>query len=220
MRSSGRPDPARARAAMVELQLRRRGIRDERVLAAMAVVPRELFVPPALADRAYDDNALPIGHEQTISQPYVVAAMCELLALRGGERVLDVGTGSGYAAAVLAELAAEVVSIERIAALGESARAALRGAGYERVEVRIGDGSLGAPDRAPFDAIAVAAAVPETPPALVEQLAEGGRLVVPRGSRSSQRLVLVVRTPDGPAERGSFPCRFVPLLGAEGFPGG
>lgn len=202
---------------MVELQLRRRGIRDERVLAAMSAVPRERFVPPALADHAYDDGAFPIGHGQTISQPYVVAAMCELLSLRGHERVLDVGTGSGYAAAVLAELAAEVVSIERIPELAERARTALQQARYERVELRIGDGSLGAPDRAPFEAIAVAAACPEAPPALIEQLAEGGRLVVPRGSRSSQRLVLIVRTPDGPAERGSFPCRFVPLLGAEGF---
>jgi protein-L-isoaspartate(D-aspartate) O-methyltransferase len=202
---------------MVEFQLRRRGIMDERVLAAMATVPRELFLPARLARQAYDDNALPIGHGQTMSQPYVVAAMCELLALRGHERVLDVGTGSGYAAAVLAELAAEVVSIERLPALAELARSALDRAGYERVEVRVGDGSLGAADRAPFDAIAVAAAAPRIPEPLVEQLTVGGRLVVPRGSRSSQRLVRVVKTPEGLVESASMPCRFVPLVGAQGF---
>jgi protein-L-isoaspartate(D-aspartate) O-methyltransferase len=202
---------------MVEHQLRRRGISDPRVLAAMGVVPRELFVPPALRDRAYEDGALPIGHGQTISQPYVVAAMCELLQLRGDERALDVGTGSGYAAAVLAELVADVVSMERLPALAEQARAALDGAGCDNVEVRVGDGSLGAPDRAPFQAIAVAAAAPAVPAALAEQLAEGGRLVVPRGSRASQRLVLVVRAPAGLVERASMPVRFVPLVGAEGF---
>lgn len=204
---------------MVEHQLRRRGIRDERVLDAMERVPRELFVPRALAREAYEDGALPIGEGQTISQPYIVAAMCELLALGGDERVLDVGTGSGYAAAVLAELAAEVVSIERIPALADRASAALNAAGYAGVEVRIGDGSLGAPDRAPFDAIAVAAAAPEVPPALVEQLALGGRMVVPRGSRRAQRLVLLTRTSSGLVETGSIGCRFVPLLGAGGFPG-
>lgn len=202
---------------MVERQLRARGIGDERVLAAMAAVPRELFVPPELADSAYVDGALPIGHGQTISQPYVVAAMCELLGLAGSERVLDVGTGSGYAAAVLAELAADVVSIERVPELAAAAREALAAAGYERVEVRVGDGSLGAPDRAPFDAIAVAAASPVLPEALFAQLADGGRIVLPLGTREQQRLVLVVRTPDGPVERASTPVRFVPLLGAEGF---
>jgi protein-L-isoaspartate(D-aspartate) O-methyltransferase len=205
---------------MVEHQLRRRGIADPRVLAAMGVVPRELFVPPATRDLAYDDSALPIGHGQTISQPFVVATMCELLALDGDERALDVGTGSGYGAAVLAELAAEVVSIERLPVLAETARSALDAVGYERVEVRVGDGSLGAPDRAPFQAISVAAASPRVPEALVEQLDVGGRLVVPRGSRKAQRLVLVVRTPDGPVERASVPCRFVPLVGAGGFTGG
>jgi protein-L-isoaspartate(D-aspartate) O-methyltransferase len=202
---------------MVERQLRARGIGDERVLAAMGTVRREAFVPPPLVAHAYDDRALPIGHGQTISQPYIVAAMCELLALRGQERVLDVGTGSGYAAAVLAELAREVISIERLAPLAETARAALARAGYGSVEVRVGDGSLGAPDRAPFDAIVVAAAAPRVPEALVAQLREGGRIVVPRGSRSSQRLVLAVRTAEGLAERSSTPCRFVPLVGAEGF---
>jgi protein-L-isoaspartate(D-aspartate) O-methyltransferase len=202
---------------MVERQLRRRGITDDRVLSAMARVPRELFVPASLLEHAYDDGALPIGHRQTISQPFVVATICSLLALEGSERVLDVGTGSGYQAAVLAELAEEVVTIERIAPLADEARARLAAAGYANVEVRVGDGSLGVPEHVPFDGIAVAAAAPVVPPALYAQLAEGGRLVLPRGSRWSQELVLVVRGPDGPAERASIPCRFVPLLGDEGF---
>jgi protein-L-isoaspartate(D-aspartate) O-methyltransferase len=202
---------------MVERQLRRRGITDERVLSAMGRVERELFVPEGLRSHAYDDGALPIGHEQTISQPFVVATICTLLALEGHERVLDVGTGSGYQAAVLAELAAEVVTIERIADLATQARERLREAGYPNVDIRVGDGSLGVPDRAPFDAIAVAAAAPHVPQALYGQLAEGGRLVLPRGTRRGQDLVLVVRTADGPSERASISCRFVPLVGDEGF---
>jgi protein-L-isoaspartate(D-aspartate) O-methyltransferase len=202
---------------MVERQLRRRGISDERVLAAMARVPRELFVPDSLRAYAYDDGALPIGHRQTISQPFVVATICSLLALEGSERALDVGTGSGYQAAVLAELATEVVTVERIPELADAAAQALAAAGYANVEVRVGDGSLGVPDRAPFAAIAVAAAAPTVPPALYAQLAEGGRIVVPRGTRWGQELVLVVRTPAGPVERPSIPVRFVPLLGDEGF---
>lgn len=183
----------------------------------MGRVPRELFVPEELRGRAYADDALPIGEHQTISQPFVVATICALLALEGTERVLDVGAGSGYQAAVLAELAAEVVTIERIPALAESARSALVSAGYPNVDVRVGDGSLGVPDRVPFDGIAVAAAAPNIPPALYDQLRDGGRLVVPRGSRRGQELVLVVRTPDGPVERASLPVRFVPLIGDEGF---
>jgi protein-L-isoaspartate(D-aspartate) O-methyltransferase len=210
-------DAAAARAGMVERQLRRRGIVDERVLAAMDRVPRDLFVPPSLVEHAYDDGALPIGHHQTISQPFVVATICSLLSLRGTESVLDVGTGSGYQAAVLAELAAEVVTIERVPELAAEARARLQEAGYGHVDVRVGDGSLGVPERAPFDAIAVAAAAPRVPPALYEQLAEGGRLVLPRGTRWGQELVLVARTREGPAERTSIPCRFVPLVGDEGF---
>jgi protein-L-isoaspartate(D-aspartate) O-methyltransferase len=202
---------------MVEHQLRRRGIADERVLHAMGTVPRELFVPEDARSLAYEDGALPIGLGQTISQPFVVATICRLLALSGDERVLDVGTGSGYQAAVLAELAREVVTIERLPELAETARAALAQAGYERVEVVVGDGSLGVPDRAPFAAIAVAAAAPVVPPALVEQLAPGGRLVVPRGSRRGQELVLVEASPQGPTERTTIPVRFVPLLGDEGF---
>lgn len=210
-------DAAAARARMVERQLRRRGIPDERVLAAMARVPREQFVPESVRPYAYADDALPIGQGQTISQPFVVATICSLLALDGSERALDVGTGSGYQAAVLAELAAEVVTIERIPELADTARAALAAAGYENVEVHVGDGSLGVPERAPFDAIAVAAATPTVPQALYEQLAEGGRIVVPRGTRDGQELVLVVRTADGRVERAVLPVRFVPLLGDEGF---
>jgi protein-L-isoaspartate(D-aspartate) O-methyltransferase len=202
---------------MVERQLRRRGILDERVLDAMSRVPRELFVPESLRAYAYDDGALPIGYGQTISQPFVVATICSLLALDGTERVLDVGTGSGYQAAVLAELAAHIVTIELIAELAETARAALAAAGCENVETFVGDGSVGVPDRAPFDAVAVAAAVPVVPSALYAQLAEGGRVVVPRGSRRGQELVLVTRTSEGPVERKSIACRFVPLLGDEGF---
>jgi len=205
---------------MVEHQLRRRGISDERVLDAMGRVSRELFLPEDLHHLAYEDGALPIGFGQTMSQPFIVGTICSLLGLEGDERVLDVGTGSGYQAAVLAELAAEVVTIERVPELAERARGALLEAGHERVEVRIGDGSLGVPERAPFDAIAVAAAAPIVPPALYSQLGEGGRLVLPRGSRWGQDLVLVVRTDEGPLERASVPCRFVPLLGVEGFGGG
>jgi protein-L-isoaspartate(D-aspartate) O-methyltransferase len=210
-------DAAAARAEMVERQLRRRGIADGRVLAAMNRVPRERFLPASLAEHAYDDGALPIGHHQTISQPFVVATICSLLSLHGTERVLDVGAGSGYQAAVLAELAGEVVTIERVPELADEARTRLEDAGYGNVDVRVGDGSLGVPERAPYDGIAVAAAAPRVPPALYEQLAEAGRLVLPRGTRWGQELVLVVRTPEGPAERTSIPCRFVPLVGDEGF---
>ncbi len=198
-------------------RLHRRGIGDERVLAAIARVPRELFIPEEGRRRAYDDRALPIGHGQTISQPFMVAIICASLELIGGERVLDVGTGSGYQAAVLAELAADIVTIERLPELAQQARKTLAEAGYERVEVRVGDGTLGVPDRAPFDGIAVAAAAPAIPRALYAQLVPGGRLVVPVGSRFDQRLETVVRGAHGPEIRSSVPCRFVPLLGSEGF---
>ena len=202
---------------MVDEQLRGRDVVDERVLAAMERVPRELFIPEDLRDRAYDDAALPIGGGQTISQPYMVARICEAVALKGDERVLDVGTGSGYQAAVLAELAAEVDTIERIPELAESARANLAAAGYERVRVHVGDGTRGLPERAPFDAIAVAAAAPELPQSLYEQLEPRGRLVVPVGKHGIQRLEVVIRSPEGPAVIRSVPCRFVPLVGEEGF---
>ncbi|MDE3190958.1 MAG: protein-L-isoaspartate(D-aspartate) O-methyltransferase [Acidobacteriota bacterium] len=204
------------REAMVELQLRARGIRDERVLAAMGRVPREDFVPAGVRSRAYEDAALPIGEGQTISQPYMVARICEELGLNGGERVLDVGTGSGYQAAVVAELAREVHSIERIPELAERARAVLRG----RVVVHVGDGSRGLPEHAPFAAIGVGAAAPRFPHALYEQLQVGGRLVVPVGSRSAQTLQVIVRSPEGPAVLHAVPCRFVPLIGEEGYHAG
>jgi protein-L-isoaspartate(D-aspartate) O-methyltransferase len=201
------------RAQMVEWQLRRRGIEDERVLAAMGRVPRELFLPPELREAAYADAALPIGGGQTISQPYMVALICEQLALHGTERVLDVGTGSGYQAAVLAELAAEVHTIERIPPLAERARASLSAAGYgERVNLHVGDGTLGVTEAAPFAAIAVAAAALEAPPALYGQLEPRGRLVVPVGGSDGQWLEVVVRTPEGPAVVRTVPCRFVPLV--------
>lgn len=204
---------------MVERQLRARDIADERVLEAMARVPRELFVPEEERRRAYADAALPIGHGQTISQPYMVARIAEAVSPRPGERVLDVGTGSGYQAAVLAELGAEVVTIERIPELAESARASLASAGYPQVDVRVGDGTLGVPELAPFDAIAVAAAAPAFPQTLYEQLRPRGRLVVPVGVETVQRLEVIVRSPEGPAVVHSVPCRFVPLVGEEGFTG-
>ena len=210
-------EPVVQRMFMVQQQLRARDIADERVLAAMEKVQRELFVPEGVRARAYDDEALPIGSGQTISQPYMVARICEILGLHGSERVLDVGTGSGYQAAVLAELAAEVHSIERIPELAEQARENLRAAGYGRVHVHVGDGTLGDAEHAPFDAIAVAAAAPELPPALYEQLRPNGRLAIPVGSRRGQELQLVVRSPEGPAVAATVPCRFVPLVGAQGF---
>jgi protein-L-isoaspartate(D-aspartate) O-methyltransferase len=210
---------AEERRWMVEDQLRARDIVDRRVLDAMERVPRELFVPPELRGRAYDDAALPIGEGQTISQPYMVARICEALALAGDESVLDVGTGSGYQAAVLAELAGEVDTIERIPELAARARANLEAAGYGHVDVHVGDGTLGLPERAPFDAIAVAAAAPDVPAALYDQLQPRGRLVVPVGGRHGQRLELVIKSPEGPAVVRSVPCRFVPLVGEEGFDG-
>jgi protein-L-isoaspartate(D-aspartate) O-methyltransferase len=202
----------RERRLMVAEQLEARDIVDRRVLEAMERVPRELFIPDEIRPRAYEDAALPIGEGQTISQPYMVARITEALALSGDEHVLDVGTGSGYQAAVLAELASEVDTIERIPALAEQARANLAAAGYDRVNVHVGDGTLGLPERAPFDAIAVAAAAVQVPPALYEQLQPRGRLVIPVGGRHGQRLELVIKSPEGPAVVRSVPCRFVPLV--------
>jgi protein-L-isoaspartate(D-aspartate) O-methyltransferase len=202
---------------MVDEQLRGRDITDSRVLAAMEQVPRELFVPPDLRRRAYDDAALPIGAGQTISQPYMVARIVEELGLDGDERVLDVGTGSGYQAAVIAQLADEVHSIERIEELADQAQSNLEAAGIDNVAIHVGDGSLGDREHAPFHAIAVAAAAPGFPQALYGQLTPGGRLVVPVGRRQGQRLEVIVRSPEGPAIVRSVPCRFVPLVGEEGF---
>jgi protein-L-isoaspartate(D-aspartate) O-methyltransferase len=210
-------DLARARERMVARQLRARGIEDEEVLRGLGRVQRELFVPEGERRKAYEDAALPIGHDQTISQPYMVAVIVEALAVRPAQRVLDVGAGSGYQAAVLAELGAEVVAIERIPELAEQARANLAATGYERVDVVVGDGTLGWAERAPYDGIAVAAAAPALPQTLYEQLRPGGRLVVPVGGPRAQRLEVIVRSPEGPALRHSVPCRFVPLVGAEGY---
>jgi protein-L-isoaspartate(D-aspartate) O-methyltransferase len=202
---------------MVERQLRRRGIGDERVLAAMEAVPRELFLPAHLRGRAYEDSALPIGEGQTISQPWIVAAICQALELAGGETVLEVGTGTGYSACVLAHLAASVVSVERRPGLVEGARLALARAGAGNVEVILGDGSRGLPDRAPFEAIAVHATAPAAPRALLGQLADGGRLVVPIAGRGADLLTVFRRDREELKEEQIGPCRFVPLLGEEGF---
>jgi protein-L-isoaspartate(D-aspartate) O-methyltransferase len=202
---------------MVERQLRRRDIGDERVLEAMASVPREAFLPDEVRARAYDDGALPIGHRQTISQPWVVAAICQGLSLRGDERVLEIGTGSGYSAAVLAHLALEVHSVERIPELAAAARDALDELGVGNVEVLVGDGSRGLPEEAPFDAIAVHAASPEAPHSLLAQLSEGGRLVVPIATDSADMLTRFIREEEGLRQETIGPCRFVPLIGAEGF---
>ncbi len=214
-------DAAAERARMVERQLRGRGIRDEAVLAAILAVPREAFIAPSLRSSAYADDALPIEAGQTISQPYIVGRMTELLEVRpgAGDRVLDIGTGSGYQAAVLAELGCVVVSIERHASLAASARERLGRLGYgDRVEVRVGDGSIGDPDGAPWRGIVVAAAAPAIPAALTGQLdPDGGRLVLPVGSRDRQELVLVVRDGDAWTETGHGPVVFVPLIGLGGF---
>jgi protein-L-isoaspartate(D-aspartate) O-methyltransferase len=202
---------------MVADQLAARGIADQRVLDAMSRVPRELFVDERDRGRAYLDMPLRVGFGQTISQPYMVALIVQEADVLEGNRVLDIGTGSGYQAAVLAELGAEVHTIERIPELAERARERLRAAGYENVSVHVGDGTLGLPEEAPFDAITVAAAAPEVPMSLYEQLVPGGRLVVPVGGPGGQRLEIVVRSPEGPAVRRSVPCRFVPLLGEEGY---
>ncbi|HEY0317563.1 MAG TPA: protein-L-isoaspartate(D-aspartate) O-methyltransferase [Solirubrobacterales bacterium] len=208
---------AARRARMVQRQLRARGIDDERVLEAMGTVPREAFVPAAGRRRAYADAALPIGERQTISQPWIVAAICQALELTGSERLLEIGTGSGYSTAILALLAAEVISVERHQALARSARATLASLGVENVELLVGDGSQGVPDRAPFGAIAVHAAAPAVPPALLTQLADGGRLVVPIAFESSDVLTLLRRRGEEIVREAIGPCRFVPLIGEEGF---
>jgi protein-L-isoaspartate(D-aspartate) O-methyltransferase len=217
---------AAQRARMVEHQLRRRGIRDERALEAIASVPRELFVPERYRRRAYADSALPIGHGQTISQPWIVAAICEALELQGSERVLEVGTGSGYSAAVLALLAGEVITIERVPELAAAAQGLLAELGITNVEVIVGDGSAGLPERAPFDAIAVHATAPSPPPTLIEQLTVDGRLVIPIATDTADMLTVFRRvsnqvdaeTGEGVERDVIGPCRFVPLIGSEGFP--
>ena len=207
-----------ARARMVAQQLRSRDVRDERVLAAMDAVPRDAFIPDDEQSQAYDDGPLPIGAGQTISQPYIVARMTELLRVAAGDRVLDVGTGSGYQAAVLAELGCRVTSIEREPSLATAARERLERLGYgDRVEVRVGDGSLGDSGGAPWDGILVAAAAPAIPEALREQLGEARRLVIPVGSRWDQQLMVVERHGDEWTEHSDGLCVFVPLIGAGGW---
>jgi protein-L-isoaspartate(D-aspartate) O-methyltransferase len=212
-----KPSYTEQRARMVERQLRRRGIEDERVLAAMAAIPREHFVPEQVRSSAYNDSALPIGHEQTISQPWVVAAICQALQLDGSEVLLEIGTGSGYSAAVLARLSSRVISIERVPELGETARRNLEELSVDNVEVIVGDGSRGHSEEAPYDAIAVHAATPEAPHSLLSELATDGRLVVPIATGDADLLVAFIRENGDLRQETIGPCRFVPLIGAEGF---
>ncbi|KQK31886.1 protein-L-isoaspartate O-methyltransferase [Bosea thiooxidans] len=204
---------------MVEFQLVGRGIRDARVLAAMRQVPREAFVASGLADLAYEDAPLPIAEGQTISQPFIVALMAEAAEIKARDRVLEVGTGSGYAAAVISRIAAKVFTIERYPALAQGAEARLREFGYDNIAVRTGDGTLGWPEEAPFDAILVTAGGPDAPPALKRQLAIGGRLIVPVGpGEREQRLLKLVRRGDDAFERKDLGgVLFVPLIGEQGW---
>jgi protein-L-isoaspartate(D-aspartate) O-methyltransferase len=205
-------DLARERESMVADQIAARGVKDELTLAAMRKVERHRFVPESFRSQAYEDHPLPIGHGQTISQPYIVAFMTEALGLDGGETVLEVGTGSGYQAAVLAEIAAHVYSIEIVKPLAEEAAARLAALGYENVEVRAGDGYAGWPEAAPFDAIVVTAAAPRIPEPLERQLKDGGRLVLPLGD-DWQELVVVTRRGERFEEKRVLPVRFVPMTG-------
>lgn len=207
------------RDLMIEEQLKERGIHDPAVLAAMRETPREEFVPPELAPLAYADRPLPIGEEQTISQPYIVAYMTEALELTRRDRVLEIGTGSGYAAAVLSQIAERVYTVERLAELARTARDRLERLGYGNIVVHLGDGTLGWPDHAPYDAIVVTAGAPEVPKPLLEQLAEGGRLVIPVGPHPSiQTLVRVRRLgPDTFQREFLLDVRFVPLIGSAGW---
>jgi protein-L-isoaspartate(D-aspartate) O-methyltransferase len=203
---------------MVERQLRDRGIADDRVLEAMGEVPREAFLAKNQRRRAYADSALPLAEGQTISQPWIVAAICQALELRGEERVLEVGTGSGYSTCVLSLLAARVLSIERHDSLARGARETLASLGVENVEVLTGDGTQALPEQPPFDAIAVHAAAPAPPPSLLRQLAPGGRLVVPIAGETAEMLTLFRRGTEGEVEAETIGfCRFVPLIGEEGF---
>jgi protein-L-isoaspartate(D-aspartate) O-methyltransferase len=205
------------RHRMVKEQLADRGLDDERVLAAMSEVPRHEFVPPELQQEAYSDRALAIGFEQTVSQPYMVALMLELLKVGPSHRVLEVGVGSGYQAALLSLLAAEVYGLELVPQLAQRAIMTLKRAGYDQVQVKAGDGTLGWPEKAPFDRIIIAAAAPEVPPPLVEQLAEGGRLVAPVGSRQTQTCRVGIKRQGRLQLHEGTGCVFVPLLGEHGW---
>jgi protein-L-isoaspartate(D-aspartate) O-methyltransferase len=211
---------AKQRKKMVDAQIRSRSVRDERVLRAMEKIPRHLFIDEGLIDQAYNDNPLPIGEKQTISQPYIVALMTEALELKGREKVLELGTGSGYQAAILAELADRVFTIERIASLAQKARKLLESLNYYNVVIRVGDGTYGWREESPFDAIAVSAGSPSIPRMLVEQLAIGGRLVIPVGGRYSQSLIKLTRlseNPDDVKKEDLGGCRFVSLIGEHGW---
>jgi protein-L-isoaspartate(D-aspartate) O-methyltransferase len=212
-------DNARRRDDMLTQQLIKRGIRDARVLQAMRDVPRHHFVPAQQRSMAYEDMPLAIGHAQTISQPLMVGMMTEALRLQGHERVLEIGTGSGYQAAILSRLASVVFSIERIAELAVQARITLAMRGIMNVHILVGDGSMGLPEHGPYDAIVVTAAAPKIPPALVEQLAPGGRLVIPVGDRHEQTLMRVTASDSGPKIEALGGCRFVPLIGQQGWDG-
>jgi protein-L-isoaspartate(D-aspartate) O-methyltransferase len=205
------------RNRMVDEQIVYRGVKDERVLAAMRKVPRHEFLPEVIRGMAYNDNALPLGEGQTLSQPYMVALMTELLGLKGPERVLEVGTGSGYQAAVLAELCEKVYTVERIKKLADKARATLDRLRYSSVAIKVYDGTYGWNEMAPFDAIMVTAGSPDIPAPLVEQLKEGGRLVIPVGERYGQELVRVTKTAQGVVTERNIPCVFVPLIGNHGW---
>ena len=207
----------KARDRMVETQLAGRGIRNHRVLEAMRRVPRHLFVEEALQEQAYSDYPLPIGEKQTISQPYIVALMSEVLELKGDEKILEIGTGSGYQAAILAELADRVFSVERFPPLAYRASQILKKRGYQNILIRVADGSLGWPEEAPFDGIMVTAGTPKIPQPLTDQLRVGGRLVLPVGDRLSQELVLVERTPEGIRKTDFGGVRFVDLVGKWGW---
>ena len=213
-------DFAARRATMVQTQLRARGLRDERVLRAMARVPRHEFVAEEYGEQAYEDHPILIGEGQTLSQPYIVALMLEALALAGTETVLEIGTGSGYQTALLAELANQVHSVERLPSLARTAEALLRKLGCKHARVHVGDGSQGLPEWAPFDAIVVSAAAPRVPPPLFEQLREGGRMVIPVGPASAQELQLVRKQEGRAVVIPLESCRFVPLIGGQGYPEG
>jgi protein-L-isoaspartate(D-aspartate) O-methyltransferase len=205
------------RGRMVDEQIAGRGVADPRILAAMRKVPRHEFLPEAIRGMAYQDSALPLGEAQTMSQPYMVALMSQLLELKGMERVLEIGTGSGYQAAVLAELCEKVYTVERVKMLADRARSALDRLGYRSVAIKVYDGTYGWKEMAPFDAIMVTAGAPDVPAPLVDQLKEGGRMIIPVGERFGQTLLKVVKTPEGPVTEKSIPCMFVPLIGNHGW---
>ena len=218
MNGNGTQPFATERFSMVESQLRQRGIRDERLLAAMSKVPRHEFVSQQNWNEAYADHPIPIAEKQTTSQPYMIAAMVQAAEIKPGDRVLEIGAGSGYQTAVLAELARQVFAVERYASLTETAQKTLERLGYRNAKIVTGDGSLGLPESAPFDAIIVSAAAPSIPQALVDQLAVGGRLLIPIGEADQQVLQLVQRNADGGTSvRTLEGCRFVPLIGEQGF---